>query len=170
MKTRRDFLNHALGGVVVSASIPSFIDPGSRGVADMTPGEKVKAEITPQYSSSKRTFEYEEKDEHSPFFRIEPVGGVRKYFLNKNHNFFKKIWMNPLCTDFMKESLKLIISAIGETSLGASDDARRWYFEEISQWSRHLHVTTDTFVEKNDLKDEEENIIENEDFDDKLPN
>ena len=44
MKTRRDFLNHALGGVVVSASIPSFIDPGSRGVADMTPGEKVKAE------------------------------------------------------------------------------------------------------------------------------
>ena len=132
--------------------------------------EKVKAEITPQYSSSKRTFEYEEKDEHSPFFRIEPVGGVRKYYLNKNHNFFKKIWMNPLCTDFMKESLKLVISAIGETSLGASDDARRWYFEEISQWSRHLHVTTDTFVEKNDLKDEEENIIENEDFDDKLPN
>ena len=50
--------------------------------------EKVKAEITPQYSSSKRTFEYEEKDEHSPFFRIEPVGGVRKYYLNKNHNLF----------------------------------------------------------------------------------
>ena len=25
------------------------------------------------------------------------------------------------------------------------------------------------FVEKNDLKDEEENIIENEEFDDKLP-
>lgn len=124
--------------------------------------EKVKAEITPQYSSSKREFEFEEKDEHSPFFRIEPIAGVRKYYINKNHNFFKKIWMNPHCTDFMRETLKLIISAIGEASLGASDEAKRWYFEEMSQWSRHLHVTTDTFVEKNELNDK--------DLDDPLPN
>tara|TARA_Y100000816_G_C26097682_1_gene581187 strand:+ start:519 stop:2345 length:1827 start_codon:yes stop_codon:yes gene_type:complete len=132
--------------------------------------EKVRAEITPQYSSAKRSFEYEEKDEHSPFFRVEPIAGVRKYYLNKNHNFFKKIWMNPLCTDFMRETLKLMISAIGETQLGAADDARKWYFEEIYQWSRHLHITTDAFVEKNDLNDEEEEIIDNESFDDPLPN
>ena len=124
--------------------------------------EKVKAEITPQFSSSKREFEFEEKDEHSPFFRIEPIGGVRKYFINKNHNFFKKIWVNPHCTDFMRETLKLLMSAIGEASLGASDEAKRWYFEEMSQWSRHLHVTTDTFVEKNDLTEK--------DLDDQLPN
>ena len=63
-----------------------------------------------------------------------------------------------------------MISAIGETQLGAADDARKWYFEEIYQWSRHLHITTDAFVEKNDLNDEEEEIIDNESFDDPLPN
>ena len=124
--------------------------------------EVVKAEITPQYSSSKRNFEFEEKDEHSPFFRIEPIAGVRNYYINKNHNFFKKIWMNSQCNDFMKESLKLIMSAIGESSLGASDAARLWYFEEMSEWSRNLHVTTDRFISDNDLQDNN--------LDDDLPN
>ena len=62
----------------------------------------------------------------------------------------------------MRETLKLLMSAIGEASLGDSDEAKRWYFEEMSQWSRHLHVTTDTFVEKNDLTEK--------DLDDQLPN
>lgn len=124
--------------------------------------EVVKAEITPQYSSSKRNFEFEEKDEHSPFFRIEPIAGVRNYYINKNHNFFKKIWMNSQCNDFMKESLKLIMSAIGESSLGASDAARLWYYEEMSEWSRNLHVTTDKFISDNDLQDDN--------LDDDLPN
>ena len=125
--------------------------------------EKVKAEITPQYASSKRNFNYEEAGEHAPFFRCNPVGGVREYFINKDHNFFKKIWMNPRCDDFMKESLKLLISAIGESSLGAADEGKRWYFTEMTEWSRHLHVTADTFVEKFNLEDVQE-------LDDKLPN
>ncbi len=125
--------------------------------------EKVRAEITPQYASSKRNFDYEEKGEHAPFFRCEPVGGVRNYWINKDHNFFKKIWMNPRCDDFMKESLKLMISAIGESSLGAADEGKRWYFTEMTEWSRHLHVTADTFVEKF-------NLDRDDDFDDKLPN
>ena len=50
--------------------------------------------------------------------------------------------MNPRCDDFMKESLKLVISAIGESSLGAADDGKRWYFTEMTEWSRHLHVTS----------------------------
>ena len=128
--------------------------------------EKVKAEITPQYSSSKREFKFEDKDEHSPFFRVHPVGGVREYYINRGHNFYKKIWTNPNCTDFMKETLKLIMSSIGEASLGASDDARRWYFEEMSQWSRHLHMTSDLFVEKNNLDDKGQ--IDPE-LDDKIP-
>ena len=124
--------------------------------------EKIRAEVTPQYVSSKRKFLYEDKDEHSPFFRIEPILGVRNYYINRSHNFYKKIWTNPLCTGFMKESLKLIMSAIGESSLGASDAARIWYYEEMSEWSRNLHVTSDKFIEKNQL--------EEEDFDDSLPN
>ena len=123
--------------------------------------EKVKAEISPQYASSKRNFDFEEKGEHAPFFRCEPVGGVRNYWINKDHNFFKKLWMNPRCDDFMKESLKLVISAIGEASLGAADEGRRWYFTEMTEWSRHLHVTSSNFVEKFDLGN---------DMDDQLPN
>ena len=69
--------------------------------------------------------------------------------------------MNPRCDDFMKESLKLVISAIGESSLGAADEGRRWYFTEMTEWSRHLHVTSSNFVEKFDLGN---------DMDDELPN
>ena len=61
----------------------------------------------------------------------------------------------------MKESLKLVISAIGESSLGAADEGRRWYFTEMTEWSRHLHVTSSNFVEKFDLGN---------DMDDQLPN
>ena len=93
---------------------------------DQIDREKVKAEISPQYASSKREFYYEDATEHAPFFRIRPVDGVREYYINKDHNFFKKIWMNPRCDDFMKESLKLLISAIGESSLGAADDAEEF--------------------------------------------
>ena len=42
-------------------------------------------------------------------------------------------------------------------------DAKRWYFTEMTEWSRHLHVTADTFVEKFNLEDVQE-------LDDKLPN
>ena len=107
----------------------------------------------------------EDATEHAPFFRIRPVDGVREYYINKDHNFFKKIWMNPRCDDFMKESLKLLISAIGESSLGAADDGKRWYFTEMTEWSRHLHITADTFVEKFNLDNEKD-----DNFDDDLPN
>ena len=40
----------------------------------------------------------------------------------------------------MKETLKLIMSAIGESSLGATDDARRWYSKELSEWSRNFFI------------------------------
>ncbi len=126
--------------------------------------EKVRAEITPQYAAPKRMFEFEDdKTSTQPFFRIHPVGGVRYYYINKNHNFHKKIWINPNTTDFMRESMKLIISAIGEASLGATDEAKRWYFTEMDEWSKNLHITTDTFVEKFDLNN-------SDDLDDTLPN
>ena len=59
--------------------------------------------------------------------------------------------------------LKLIISAIGEASLGATDEAKRWYFTEMDEWSKNLHITTDTFVEKFDLNNTDS-------LDDTLPN
>ncbi|SVB24957.1 uncharacterized protein METZ01_LOCUS177811, partial [marine metagenome] len=33
MQTRRDFLNNAVGGVVLSSAIPSYVNPGSRDLA-----------------------------------------------------------------------------------------------------------------------------------------
>ena len=41
------------------------------------------------------TLKFEDKDEHSPFFRVHPVGGVREYYINRGHNFYKKIWNIP---------------------------------------------------------------------------
>ncbi len=42
VQTRRKFLNNALGGVVISASIPSFINPGSQDVIGMQRGKKLR--------------------------------------------------------------------------------------------------------------------------------
>ena len=131
--------------------------------------EKIKAEIIPQYSDPKRIYNFEDTSEFNPFFRVKPIGSVREFYINKNHNFYKKIWLNPRCSDFMKETLKLIMSAIGESSLGATDDARRWYSKELAEWSNLLHLSTDLFSEKNNL-DTEPDINQDNNLDDDLPN
>ena len=126
--------------------------------------EKVRAEITPQFINPKRQLKFENLGEHSPFFRIEPIAGVRLVTINQDHNFFKRIWSNTRCTSFMKQILELLIFAIGESSLGASSDARRWYYVEMTEWSKNLHLWTDKLFEDNDYDDTSENL------DDKLPN
>ena len=92
--------------------------------------DKVKAEIEPQYVNPKRDLKFEKLGEHSPFFKIEPIAGVREVTINQDHNFFKRVWSNTRCTSFMKQILELLMFAIGESSLGASSDAKRWYYTE----------------------------------------
>ena len=118
--------------------------------------EKVKAEITPLYTQSKTEFKFDNPGPNAPFFRVVPVGGKREYYINQDHSFFTKIWMNPRSNEFMRESLKLVIAAIGDEYVGAVEDGKRWYNYEMVEWSRNLNNSSDQFIEKFNLDRKED--------------
>ena len=120
--------------------------------------EQVRAEIIPQYSQSKNSFKTESAGEFAPFFRVVPIGNSTEYYINEDHNFFKNIWMNERANPFMRESMKLLIAAIGQGYIGAQGDSKRWYTYELTEWSKNLGYSSDHFVEKFNLNNKDKEL------------
>lgn len=88
-----------------------------------------------------------------PFFRVELIGGVLTLFLNQKHRFFSDVFMSPDASERTRNSLKLLLMAIGWCMEEATDDARLTYKVEIPEWSKRLDVMLDILAEAQDPED-----------------
>ena len=122
--------------------------------------EKVKAEITPLYTPVKLNLNLITLDQMHLSLELCQLVEKENIILIKII-VFKKIWMNPRSNEFMRESLKLVIAAIGDEYVGAVEDGKRWYNYEMVEWSRNLNNSSDQFIEKFNLDRKEDDELAN---------
>ena len=74
----------------------------------------------------------------APFFRIEAFGGTKMLFINKAHRFFTEVHSGSRSSPELRAALEVLLFAIGDRILDATDQLRDMYSHETVEWSKKL--------------------------------
>ena len=74
----------------------------------------------------------------APFFRIEAFGGTKILFINKAHRFFSEVHSGPNSSPDVRAALEILLFAIGDRVLDATDQLQSIYSHETIEWSKKL--------------------------------
>lgn len=103
-------------------------------------------------SNTKFTIDKEE-NVSGLFFRVEIVGGVKRLVLNTSHRFYTDLYMAPDSTPRNRMALQLLLFAIGWSMEDSSDEVKKFFKPEVSEWSKKLDLMLDIFAESHDPAD-----------------
>lgn len=83
----------------------------------------------------------------APFYRLIPRGGQIVLLINEGHRFYQDVYAAFASRPQLRSGLEVLLFVIGECELDASDDRRRFYESERSEWSRQLNTALDRLRE-----------------------
>lgn len=99
-----------------------------------------------------------ESVEGAPFFRMEVVGPQTRVVINQKHPFYTDLYAGPQSTPQLKNTLDLMLYAIGSCELETTGTKELFYQTERFQWSQRLNILLGMLDEKNqsaDIRDAE---------------
>lgn len=113
-------------------------------------------EILKEFEITRKGTEYEVRDEnapHAPFFRAEMEGMTKVVYLNKAHRFYSELYMGPETSPRLRNALEILILALGDSVLDASDEAQRLYMVESVTWSQKIELALDSLSHRQNSDD-----------------
>ena len=93
--------------------------------------------------STERPFKVEvESIPGAPFFRVEQRGGQLVLLLNRSHRFFIDVYSSVSGSEGMRlrAGLELLLFAIGQCELDATNSVKAMYVSEKIEWSNRLSI------------------------------
>lgn len=101
------------------------------------PIEEVRKELELELQGSLYKVAFESMP-GAPFFRIEAYGGTKMLFINKAHRFFSDVHSGANSSPDVRAALEILLFAIGDRMLDATDQLRSIYSHETIEWSKKL--------------------------------
>lgn len=80
----------------------------------------------------------------APFFRADVLGGAKVLYLNRAHRFYSDVYDGPKSSPEVKAALEILLFAISDSMLDATDENQRVYKVEVPQWSLKLDLALET--------------------------
>lgn len=106
------------------------------------PEGQIKEELLLEINS-KPYYVLEDNLPGAPFFRVEQLGGQKRLYINKDHRFYKDIYMGPNSTSMLRYNLEVLLFVIGECELSSEDERKLFYQTEKQEWSKNLNIALD---------------------------
>ncbi|WP_313552979.1 ATP-binding protein [Brevundimonas sp.] len=83
----------------------------------------------------------------APFFRCDVLGGAKVLYLNRAHRFYQDVYDGPRSSMEVRAALEILLFAIGDSMLDATEENLRAYRVELPQWSMKLELALERLAE-----------------------
>lgn len=88
-----------------------------------------------------------ERSPGAPFFRCDVLGGAKVVYLNRAHRFYEDVYNGPRSSVEVRAALEILLFAIGDSMLDATEENQRAYRVELPQWSMKLELALERLAE-----------------------
>lgn len=79
----------------------------------------------------------------APFYRAELRGAQKVLWINRAHQFYSQLYAGPESTPRLRTALELLLWALVEAELDATDERRTFYVAERQLWSQTVQTYLD---------------------------
>lgn len=81
------------------------------------------------------------------FFRCDVLGGAKVLYLNRAHRFYQDVYDGPRSSMEVRAALEILLFAIGDSMLDATEENQRAYKVELPQWSLKLELALERLAQ-----------------------
>jgi hypothetical protein len=86
------------------------------------------------------------------------LGGAKVLYLNRAHRFYEDVYDGPRATFEVRSALEVLLFAIADSILDASEDSQRVYRVEVPQWSLKLDLALERLAQNVALSVERDSV------------
>jgi hypothetical protein len=81
------------------------------------------------------------------FFRCEMLSATKVLYINRDHRFYQDLYDGPQSSPEVRAALEVVLLAIGDSILDASQETARMYKVELPLWSQKVDLALERLAE-----------------------
>ena len=75
------------------------------------------------------------------------LGGTKVLYLNRAHRFYREVYDGPRSSMELRAALEVLLFAIGDSMLDATEENQRAYKVELPQWSMKIELALERLAQ-----------------------
>lgn len=104
------------------------------------PPEVIKPRLMEETEERRFVVDEEALPNTSTFYRLEPIGGQKRLWLNRGHRFYSQVYAGPESTPVTRAQWEVFLFILGDSEISGSDELKTIYEAARVHWSSRLNT------------------------------
>jgi hypothetical protein len=112
-----------------------------RAKAAGVPPETIAPALEQETQARKWVVDFEDLPAVTTYFRLHPIGGQKRLWINTGHRFYAQVYAGPDSNEGTRAQWEVMLFILGDCENSATEEMASFYESERVEWSRRLMVT-----------------------------